>query len=231
MDRFENCVLQGNRYASSCLKHGNGVVPTTSQLYMAWLQFPQNRLKLTYHCTSGRRLRWNQGYVRTGWLKVILSKCSIKLMAYKWERAEDCRRGKSGSISRIPQRNCKIKIGTGWTPGLCRRWLQLGTSPKWEYGRLRRERNRRHCASACSGILPSPTPWLFMKAQQMALGTLSSRIYSPQRRETSSRQCSFHGSTSSNIHCFDSDKENGFAEWFYQNRDNEKYRFRTWGMR
>ena len=24
---LRNCVLQGNRYASSCLKHGNGVVP------------------------------------------------------------------------------------------------------------------------------------------------------------------------------------------------------------
>ena len=68
--------------------------------------------------------------------------------------------GKSGSISRIPQRNCKIKIGTA------ERRIRvvavitiLYISPKWEYGRLRRERNRKTlCAPPVRVFSSSPTP-------------------------------------------------------------------------
>ena len=65
--------------------------------------------------------------------------------------------GKSGSISRIPQRNCKIKIGTAERPDSCRggdyNLVHLS-----DVG-IRRERNRKTlCAPPVRVFSSSPTP-------------------------------------------------------------------------
>ena len=63
--------------------------------------------------------------------------------------------GKSGSISRIPQRNCKIKIGTlNARIRVVAVITILYISPKWEYGSYGGKETGRHCALRLFGYSP-----------------------------------------------------------------------------
>lgn len=94
---------------------------TTTQLYMAWLQFFHkkglNSLIIAHQGTASDEIK--------DMFDNMIKKYPVEFLhkmgeAYSQNEPKLVGVGKSGSTSRVPQRNCKIKIGTAERPDGCR---------------------------------------------------------------------------------------------------------------
>ena len=94
---------------------------TTSQLYMAWLQLIHkvglNSLIIAHQGTGSDEIK--------DMFDRMIKAYPVEMLhhlgeAYKENEPKLVGVGKSGSIYRVPQRNCKIKIGTAERPDGCR---------------------------------------------------------------------------------------------------------------
>lgn len=111
--------------------------------------------------------------------------------------------GKSGSISRIPQRNCKIKIGTAERPDSCRggdyNLVHLSEVGIWKATEGKKPEDI--VRSACSGILLKPYTMIVYESTANGTGNFFHREYTAAKEGKSQFEAMFvHGSTSSNIH-------------------------------
>ncbi|MDE6297383.1 MAG: terminase, partial [Muribaculaceae bacterium] len=94
---------------------------TTTQLYMAWLQFLHrkglNSLIIAHQGTATDEIK--------DMFDRMIAAYPVEMLHPPGENYSDTEPkmvgvGKSGSIHRVPQRNCKIKIGTAERPDSCR---------------------------------------------------------------------------------------------------------------
>ena len=132
---------------------------TTTQLYMAWLQFLHRKglnSLIIAHQGSGSdeikdmfdRMIADYPVEMLHSLGDVWSENEVKIVGV----------GKSGSIHRVPQRNCKIKIGTAERPDSCRggdyNLVHLSEVGLWK--RTEGKSPEDIVRSACSGILYRP---------------------------------------------------------------------------
>lgn len=94
---------------------------TTSQLYMAWLQLTQryglNSLIIAHQGAGSDEIKDMFDRMIKAYPLNMLHKLGDR---YPDNEPKMVGVGKSGSIFRIPQRNCKVKIGTAERPDSCR---------------------------------------------------------------------------------------------------------------
>ena len=153
---------------------------TTIQLYMAWLQFLHKRglnsLIIAHQGTASDEIK--------DMFDRMIKEYPIEMLhkmgeAYDANEAKMVGVGKSGSIHRIPQRNCKIKIGTAERPDSCRggdyNLVHLSEVGIWKKtdGKSPEDIVR----SACSGILLKPYTMIVMESTANGTGNFFHREY------------------------------------------------------
>lgn len=134
--------------------------------------------------------------------------------------------GNSGNIHRIPQRNCKIKIGTAEKPDSARggdynlvHCTEVGLWKKTE-GKSPEDIIR----SACSGVLMRPYTMIVYESTANGTGNFFHREYVAAKSGKSQFQAMFVPwfEIEWNIIEFENDyKRLAFAKWLYENRENE----------
>lgn len=132
---------------------------TTSQLYMAWLQLTQryglNSLIIAHQGAGSDEIK--------DMFDRMIKAYPLNMLHSPGERFPDNEPkmvgvGKSGSIFRIPQRNCKIKIGTAERPDSCRggdyALVHLSEVGIWKETDGKKPKDI--VRSACGGVLNKP---------------------------------------------------------------------------
>lgn len=197
---------------------------TTSQLYMAWLQLVHqvglNSLIIAHQGSGTDEIK--------DMFDRMIQSYPIELLyeigdAYNVDAPKMVGVGKSGSIFRVPQRNCKIKLGTAERPDSCRggdynlvHCSEVGLWKKTE-GKSPEDIVR----SACSGILLKPYTMIVYESTANGTGNFFQREYDAAKRGHSQFEAMF-------VSWFDIDQYSApiedkvaFAEWLYKNRNNE----------
>ena len=154
---------------------------TTTQLYMAWLQFLHrkglNSLIIAHQGTASDEIK--------DMFDNMIKKYPVEFLhkmgeAYSENEPKLVGVGKSGSTSRVPQRNCKIKIGTAERPDGCRggaySLVHLSEVGIWKKtdGKSPEDIVR----SACSGILDEPYTMIVMESTANGTGNFFHTEYS-----------------------------------------------------
>lgn len=154
---------------------------TTTQLYMAWLQFVHkqglNSLIIAHQGAASDEIKDMFDTMMREYPLELLYKMGEK---YKLNEPKLVAVGKSGSTSRVPQRNCKIKIGTAERPDGCRggaySLVHLSEVGIWKKtdGKAPEDIVR----SACSGILLRPLTMIVMESTANGTGNFFHSEYS-----------------------------------------------------
>ena len=183
---------------------------TTTQLYMAWLQFLHkkglNSLIIAHQGSGSDEIK--------DMFDRMIADYPVEMLhplgdAWSENEVKMVGVGKSGSIHRVPQRNCKIKIGTAERPDSCRggdyNLVHLSEVGLWR--KTEGKSPEDIVRSACSGILYRPLTMIVYESTANGTPAISStpNIKPPHtqtpmpRCAPSSRPCSSHGTRLSNI--------------------------------
>lgn len=154
---------------------------TTTQLYMAWLQFFHkkglNSLIIAHQGTASDEIK--------DMLDNMIKKYPVEFLhkmgeAYSQNEPKLVGVGKSGSTSRVPQRECKIKVGTAERPNGCRggaySLVHLSEVGLWQ--KTEGKSPEDIVRSACSGILAKPYTMIVMESTANGTGNFFHREYS-----------------------------------------------------
>lgn len=196
---------------------------TTSQLYMAWLQLIHksglNSLIIAHQGSGSDEIK--------DMFDRMIKEYPVEMLhsigeAYSESEPKMVGVGKSGSIYRVPQRNCKIKIGTAERPDSCRggdyNLVHLSEVGLWKVTEGRKPEDI--VQSACSGVLYKPFTMLIYESTANGTGNFLHREYMAAKDGKSQFEAMF-------IAWFDIEQysepiENieEFAENLYANRNN-----------
>ena len=197
---------------------------TTSQLYMAWLQLVHKRglnsLIIAHQGTGTDEIK--------DMFDRMIKEYPIELLydigaVYNDNEPKMVGVGKSGNIFRVPQRNCKIKLGTAERPDSCRggdynlvHCSEVGIWKKTD-GKSPEDIVR----SACSGILLEPYTMIVYESTANGTGNFFQREYDAAKRGLSQFEAMF-------VSWFDIEKYSApiedieaFAANLYANRNND----------
>lgn len=227
VDRLEKLRIAGKPIRIILLKARQWGGSTTSQLYMAWLQLLHktglNSLIIAHQGAGSDEIKDMFDRMIKSYPVEMLYKIDE---AYNENEPKIVGVGKSGSISRIPQRNCKIKIGTAERPDSCRggdyNLVHLSEVGIWKATEGKKPEDI--VRSACSGILLKPYTMIVYESTANGTGNFFHREYTAAKEGKSQFEAMFVSwfDIEQYTLAFDSDKEKwDFAEWLYQNRDNE----------
>ena len=197
---------------------------TTSQLYMAWLQLVHKRglnsLIIAHQGTGTDEIK--------DMFDRMIKEYPIELLydigaVYNDNEPKMVGVGKSGNIFRVPQRNCKIKLGTAERPDSCRggdynlvHCSEVGIWKKTD-GKSPEDIVR----SACSGILLEPYTMIVYESTANGTGNFFQRESDAAKRGLSQFEAMF-------VSWFDIEKYSApiedieaFAANLYANRNND----------
>ena len=131
--------------------------------------------------------------------------------------------GKSGAIFRVPQRNCKVKLGTAERPDSCRGgdYNLVHCSEVGIWKKTDEKSPEDIVRSACSGILLEPYTMIVYESTANGTGNFFQREYDAAKRGQSQFEAMF-------VSWFDIEKYSmpiddlvAFAIHLYENRNNE----------
>lgn len=153
---------------------------TTSQLYMAWLQLIHkvglNSLIIAHQGTGSDEIKDMFDRMIKAYPIEMLHKLGE---AYAPNEPKLVGVGKSGSIYRVPQRNCKIKIGTAERPDSCRggdyNLVHLSEVGIWKTTDGKKPEDI--VRSACKGVLYSPYTMIIYESTANGVGNFFHREY------------------------------------------------------
>lgn len=203
---------------------------TTTQLYMAWLQFLHKRglnsLIIAHQGSASDEIK--------DMFDTMIRRYPISLLydmgeAYSDNEPKLVGVGKSGSTSRVPQRNCKIKIGTAERPDGCRggaySLVHLSEVGLWRKtdGKSPEDIVR----SACSGILLRPLTMIVMESTANGTGNFFHSEYSAAANPDIPSQYEalfipwFVIIEQYSLPFESAEAMRSFARWLYDNRNND----------
>lgn len=229
VSRFEEKRRAGLPIRLILLKARQWGGSTTTQLYMAWLQFIHKRglnsLIIAHQGTASDEIK--------DMFDTMIKEYPVRLLhdmgeAYNENEPKLESVGKSGSTSRVPQRNCKIKIGTAERPDGCRggaySLVHLSEVGLWRKtdGRSPEDIVR----SACSGILLRPLTMIVMESTANGTGNFFHTEYSAAADPNVPSQFDALFISWFQIEQYSLPFENAgalrrFAQWLYDNRSND----------
>ncbi len=199
---------------------------TTSQLYMAWLQLVHkiglNSLIIAHQGSASDEIM--------DMFNRMIENYPVSMLHHIGESyAENEDKfvgvGKSGSIRRVPQRNCKIKIGTAERPDSCRggdyNLVHLSEVAYWKTTDGKKPEDI--VRSACSGVLLKPYTMIVYESTANGTGNFFQREYDAAKAGRSMFKAMF-------ISWFDIDQysmpfgseeeKKNFAITLWENRNN-----------
>lgn len=146
---------------------------TTTQLYMAWLQFFHkkglNSLIIAHQGSASDEIK--------DMFDIMIKAYPLDMLhdmgeAYDMGEPKLVGVGKSGSTSRVPQRECKIKIGTAERPDGCRggAYSLVHLSEVGIWRKTEGKSPEDIVRSACSGILLRPLTMIVMESTANGTG-------------------------------------------------------------
>ena len=211
---------------------------TTSQLYMAWLQLIHkvglNSLIIAHQGTGSDEIKDMFDRMIKAYPIEMLHKLGE---AYAPNEPKLVGVGKSGSIYRVPQRNCKIKIGTAERPDSCRggdyNLVHLSEVGIWKTTDGKKPEDI--VRSACKGVLYSPYTMIIYESTANGVGNFFHREYIDARDNPKSQfrsmfvpwydieQNTLPINPANSSVCIDGlavSYEVQFAKWLYDNRNN-----------
>ena len=153
---------------------------TTSQIYMAWLQLVHkvglNSLIIAHQGTGSDEIKDMFDRMIKAYPVEMLHRLGE---AYAANEPKLVGVGKSGSIYRVPQRNCKIKIGTAERPDSCRggdyNLVHLSEVGIWKATDGKKPEDI--VRSACSGVLNKPYTMIVYESTANGVGNFFHREY------------------------------------------------------
>lgn len=180
IEKFEKDRIAGKPIRLILLKARQWGGSTAIQMYFAWLQFIHkvglNSLIIAHQGSTSDEIKDMFDRMIKEYPVELLHKMGE---AYSDNEAKIVGVGKSGSIHRVPQRNCKIKIGTAERPDGCRggdyNLVHLSEVGIWKAteGKTPEDIVR----SACSGILYKPYTMIVMESTANGTGNFFHREY------------------------------------------------------
>jgi len=219
---------------------------TATQIYIAWLQLVH---KVGLNSLIVGHVKDSSTEVKDMFDKMI-ERYPVRLLyelgdAYKDNEPKMIGVGKSGNIQRIPQRNCKIKIGTAEKPNSARggdyNLVHLTEVGLWKTteGKTPEEIVR----SACAGMLYKPYTMIVYESTANGTGNLFHREYLAAKNGKSQFEALFVEWFEIEQYMLDFDTTNErerFAKWLLDNKDNDyaasdreesgQYLYRLWTM-
>ena len=158
---------------------------TTSQLYMAWLQLIHkvglNSLIIAHQGAGSDEIKDMFDRMIKAYPISMLYKLGE---TYNENESKLVGVGHSGSIHRVPQRNCKIKIGTAERPDSCRggdyNLVHLSEVGLWKTTDGKKPEDI--VRSACSGILLKPYTMIVYESTANGTGNFFQREYDAAKR-------------------------------------------------
>lgn len=153
---------------------------TTSQLYMAWMQLVLrvglNSLIIGHQGTSSDEIKDMFDRMIKAYPVTMLHQLGE---SYNVNEPKMVGVGKSGSIFRVPQRNCKIKIGTAERPDSCRggdyNLVHLSEVAYWKATEGKKPEDI--VRSACNGVLYQPDTMIVYESTANGVGNFFHREY------------------------------------------------------
>ncbi len=246
ISRLENMRLANKPIRLVLLKARQWGGSTATQLYIAWLQL--------VHKVGLNSLI--VGHVKDASTEVkdmfdqMIEKYPVKLLyqlgeTYKEDEPKLVGVGKTGNIQRIPQRKCKIKIGTAEKPNSARggdyNCVHLTEVGLWKT--TEKMTPAQIVRSALSGMVYEPYTLVVYESTANGTGNLFHSEYLAAKEGKSQFEALFVAWYEIDIYSlkFESDAERErFAKWLYENRDNEyaasdrqesgQYLYRLWMM-
>lgn len=222
--RFERRRLQGKPIRLILLKARQWGGSTATQIYMAWLQLVH---KVGLNSLIVGHVKDASTEVKDMFDKLI-KEYPIRMLyemgeAYNETEPKIVGVGQSGNIHRIPQRNCKIKVGTAEKPNSARGgdynlvhctevglWVTTdGKTPE------------QIVRSACSGILLKPYTMIVYESTANGTGNFFQREYDAAKAGKSQFESLFIAWFEIEQYSLALDDEVKFATWLWENRDNE----------
>lgn len=181
VSRFEAKRKAGEPIRLILLKARQWGGSTTTQLYMAWLQFFHkkglNSLIIAHQGTASDEIK--------DMFDLMIKKHPVEFLhrlgeIYSENEPKLVGVGKSGSTHRVPQRECKIKVGTAERPNGCRggaySLVHLSEVGLWQ--KTEGKSPEDIVRSACSGILAKPYTMIVMESTANGTGNFFHREYS-----------------------------------------------------
>ena len=222
--RFERRRLQGKPIRLILLKARQWGGSTATQIYMAWLQLVH---KVGLNSLIVGHVKDASTEVKDMFDKLI-KEYPINILYEMGEAYNDTEPkivgvGQSGNIHRIPQRNCKIKVGTAEKPNSARGgdynlvhctevglWVTTdGKTPE------------QIVRSACSGILLKPYTMIVYESTANGTGNFFQREYDAAKEGKSQFESLFIAWFEIEQYALALDDEVKFATWLWENRNNE----------
>lgn len=222
--RLEKKRLAGKPIRIVLLKARQWGGSTTSQLYMAWLQLVHktglNSLIIAHQGAGTDEIKDMFDRMIKEYPLELLYDIGV---AYNENEPKMVGVGKSGNIFRVPQRNCKIKLGTAERPDSCRggdynlvHCSEVGIWKKTD-GKSPEDIVR----SACSGILLEPYTMIVYESTANGSGNFFQREYDAAKRGLSQFEAMFVSWFDIEKYSAPIDDIESFAENLWLNRNND----------
>ncbi len=197
---------------------------TTSQIYMAWLQLVHkvglNSLIIAHQGAGSDEIKDMFDRMIKAYPVEMLHRLGE---AYNENEPKLVGVGKSGSIHRVPQRNCKIKIGTAERPDSCRggdyNLVHLSEVGLWKVTEGRKPEDI--VRSACSGVLLRPYTMIVYESTANGTGNFFQKEYDDAKNGRSQFEAMFVSWFDIEQYSLPVDNLAIFAAWLYANREND----------
>ncbi len=180
VEKLESLRLAGKPIRLVLLKARQWGGSTTSQLYMAWLQLVHrtglNSLIIAHQGSGSDEIKSMFDRMIGNYPVWLLHQAGE---AYDESEPKIVGVGHSGSISRVPQRNCNIKIGTAERPDSCRggdyNLVHLSEVGIWKATDGKKPEDI--VRSACSGVLDRPYTMIVYESTANGTGNFFHKEY------------------------------------------------------
>ena len=224
VERLERLRKAGKPIRIVLLKARQWGGSTVSQLYMAWLQLVHkvglNSLIIAHQGAGSDEIKDMFDRMIKAYPVEMLHKLGE---AYDANEPKLVGVGKSGSIYRVPQRNCKIKIGTAERPDSCRggdyNLVHLSEVGLWKVTEGKKPEDI--VRSACSGVLYRPYTMIVYESTANGTGNFFQREYEMASKGKSQFEAMFVSWFDIEIYSTPVDDIMSFAASLYDNRNND----------
>lgn len=222
--RFEKKRMEGKPIRLILLKARQWGGSTATQIYMAWLQLVH---KVGLNSLIVGHVKDASNEVKDMFDRMIKA-YPVKMLHelgefYNENESKIVGVGNSGNIHRIPQRNCKIKIGTAEKPNSARggdynlvHCTEVGLWTTTD-GKTPEQIVR----SACSGILLKPYTMIVYESTANGTGNFFQREYDAAKNGQSQFEAMFVSWYEIEQYAAPVDDVIKFAAWLYDNREND----------
>lgn len=224
VERLERLRKAGKPIRLVLLKARQWGGSTTSQIYMAWLQLVHkvglNSLIIAHQGAGSDEIKDMFDRMIKSYPVEMLHKLGE---TYNENEAKLVGVGKSGSIHRVPQRNCKIKFGTAERPDSCRggdyNLVHLSEVGLWKVTDGKKPEDI--VRSACSGVLLRPYTMIVYESTANGTGNFFQKEYDDAKNGKSQFEAMFVSWFDIEQYSLPIDNVEAFATNLYVNREND----------